>query len=823
VLEVGEHEGNAWFAMELVEGEPLSKQIKEREFTWQEAVTIVRDVADALSVAHEKGVLHRDIKPSNILMDAEGKPHLTDFGLAKDTRTESKYTRTGQTLGTPAYMSPEQARGNLAQLAPASDVWALGCVLYELLANRPAFEGDTAAAVIGAVIAGARPRLDDTCPGVPRGVRAVLDGCLARVARHRPQHAAALVEDCDRVLAGSTPRHARAPRGPSRLLIPALAAVVLAVAAAAGISWWAGAPAARGAVEAAKPSARERAQAEAARVWAARASDPDVAIAALARLTDSAQLEPEWSVRLGLLQWSRNQIPAARRSWQAVPRESPAFTRAQLFLGVQSVWDRRGHQASPQDVQRALEEAALDPGDIGRAARAVQALTRPTPDVERALEALGDAAGWEAEAVRAYVEAVRLDGDVATALRHMDNVLASGITFAWVQINRGIVLLRVDVEAALAAFEAALELAPGDSTALGNRGLALARLNRFDEALAAADASLAADPSNYSSLFLRSMTLASLGRSREARDAYGDALRAARAATDAREVRAGERAILIGRIHSARSALLLSLKEHDAALADADAAIAIRSTDVRAHRTRFLALVALGRKPAAADAAGRLVGAAGDNPEHMLQAASTLLTWKHYALGVRCCDRVIAAGYRPAYARLLRGSGRYSLGRHEGALEDFAEVIRRDGGEMGQDAQRFRSELLYSLGRTQEAFDEIGRLIARSPADLRARGLRLQWGTRELARPALEAAATERRRELLAWRIEDLKVVLPTRPDDDLGWSALIEAHGALGDHEAALAAASEFKRRRPKGTLSAEAAKALDTARDRLAAERDR
>ena len=91
---------------------------------------------------------------ARILTDAAGTPHLTDFGLAKDTRTESKYTRTGETLGTPAYMSPEQARGDLAQLTPATDTWALGCVLYEMLGGRPAFSGDSAAAVIGAILTG---------------------------------------------------------------------------------------------------------------------------------------------------------------------------------------------------------------------------------------------------------------------------------------------------------------------------------------------------------------------------------------------------------------------------------------------------------------------------------------------------------------------------------------------------------------------------------------------------------------------------------------------------------------------------------------------
>ncbi|MHC5021301.1 MAG: serine/threonine-protein kinase, partial [Planctomycetota bacterium] len=263
VLEAGEHAGNAWFAMELVEGEPLSRQIKEREFTWQQAVTIVRDVADALAIAHDKGVLHRDIKPSNILMDAEGKPHLTDFGLAKDTRTESKYTRTGQTLGTPAYMSPEQARGDLAELTPASDVWSVGCVLYELLANRPAFEGDTPAAVIGHVMGG-RPRpLQVFAQQVPAPVRELVEACLSKAPRHRPASAGALRADLDRVAAGRRPHH-RAPRRRAPWLI-AITATLLAAAAGGAVLWPRDAP---------SPTIDPEAERLAARGWAARIDRP---------------------------------------------------------------------------------------------------------------------------------------------------------------------------------------------------------------------------------------------------------------------------------------------------------------------------------------------------------------------------------------------------------------------------------------------------------------------------------------------------------------------------------------------------------------------
>ena len=154
---------------------------------------------------------------------------LTDFGLAKNVATGSKYTRTGETLGTPAYMSPELARGEVAALTPASDVWALGCVLYELLTNQRAFDGETAAAVIGRVLT-TNPRHP---PQAPARLRGLVAACLAKSPRRRPGHAAAVRDDCGRLLRGARPV-ARSPRNRTRItgvvVLAAAAAVILVIA-----------------------------------------------------------------------------------------------------------------------------------------------------------------------------------------------------------------------------------------------------------------------------------------------------------------------------------------------------------------------------------------------------------------------------------------------------------------------------------------------------------------------------------------------------------------------------------------------------------------
>ncbi|MCI0341813.1 MAG: serine/threonine protein kinase [Planctomycetales bacterium] len=141
-------------------------------------------------------------------MDASGervpgttdRVFLADFGLAKSVSTGSRFTRTGQALGTPAYMSPEQARGDSATLGPDSDVWALGAVLYEALAGRAPFEGVTEAEIVGKVILSEPAPIGRLRPDVPRALEPVIRACLAKDPRRRPGSGSALATDLDRLL-----------------------------------------------------------------------------------------------------------------------------------------------------------------------------------------------------------------------------------------------------------------------------------------------------------------------------------------------------------------------------------------------------------------------------------------------------------------------------------------------------------------------------------------------------------------------------------------------------------------------------------------------
>ncbi len=143
VYEVGEIDGQPYFSMKHVRGETLTTQIAAGLVTPKDAARLLAVVARAIHYAHQQGVLHRDLKPSNILIDREGEPHVTDFGLAKRVHEAESLTHTGAILGTPAYMAPEQAAGARGQVGPATDVFSLGTILYQVLTGRPPFQGAT--------------------------------------------------------------------------------------------------------------------------------------------------------------------------------------------------------------------------------------------------------------------------------------------------------------------------------------------------------------------------------------------------------------------------------------------------------------------------------------------------------------------------------------------------------------------------------------------------------------------------------------------------------------------------------------------------------
>jgi hypothetical protein len=207
IYEVGEYDGQHYFSMKLIEGGSLAAQDARERPRW--AAGLVAKVARAVHFAHQRGILHRDLKPANVLLDADGTPYVTDFGLAKRTDADSGQTRTGAILGTPAYMPPEQARAE-KQLTTAADVYSLGAILYELLTGRPPFRAGTALDTILQVLESEPTHPRTFNPRADRDLCAVALKCLHKVPEQRYESAAALAEDVDRWLRGE-PTKARPP------------------------------------------------------------------------------------------------------------------------------------------------------------------------------------------------------------------------------------------------------------------------------------------------------------------------------------------------------------------------------------------------------------------------------------------------------------------------------------------------------------------------------------------------------------------------------------------------------------------------------------
>jgi tetratricopeptide (TPR) repeat protein len=216
IHETGEHEGQQFLSMELIVGRNLAEATQAGPLPAREAARLVEVVAGAVQHAHEHGVLHRDLKPSNVLLDAGGAPHVTDFGFARRMDVDSSLTLSGQVLGTPGYLPPEQAAGRSREVTPASDVYGLGALLYHLITARAPFVGESPAVVLRQVEEQepVGPRLLN--PAVPRDLETLTLKALAKDPARRYRAAEELAAELGRFLRGE-PILAR-PVGPAERL-----------------------------------------------------------------------------------------------------------------------------------------------------------------------------------------------------------------------------------------------------------------------------------------------------------------------------------------------------------------------------------------------------------------------------------------------------------------------------------------------------------------------------------------------------------------------------------------------------------------------------
>ncbi len=202
IHEVGEHGGRNYFSMDYVAGRDLGALVKNGPLAPTCAARYVKIIAVAVHFAHQRGTLHRDLKPQNVLIDSADQPRITDFGLAKFMKADSSMTQSGAVMGTPSYMPPEQAAGRHGDVGPASDVYSLGAILYELLTGRPPFRESTAMSTLIEVL-----EAEPTAPrrlkaDIPADLETICLKCLEKSPSARYSSARSLAEELDRFLSG---------------------------------------------------------------------------------------------------------------------------------------------------------------------------------------------------------------------------------------------------------------------------------------------------------------------------------------------------------------------------------------------------------------------------------------------------------------------------------------------------------------------------------------------------------------------------------------------------------------------------------------------
>src|SRR5438094_961935 len=246
IYEVSEsEEGLPFFSMKYASGGSLRTAAPVLRTKPRECVRLMAKVARAIAYAHGKGILHRDLQPGNVLLDENGEPMVSDFGLAKWLDQNSDLTRTLETLGTPGYIAPEQAESRAADLTGAADIYSLGAILFYLFTGRPPFVGPNVLCVIHQAAVTPAPRLRSLAPSLDRDLETIVGRCLESDPKARYQSAAALAEDLEHWLRHEPIRARRVGvftrgrkwmrRNPTST---ALAALLIALGAALGVMFW---------------------------------------------------------------------------------------------------------------------------------------------------------------------------------------------------------------------------------------------------------------------------------------------------------------------------------------------------------------------------------------------------------------------------------------------------------------------------------------------------------------------------------------------------------------------------------------------------------
>jgi WD40 repeat protein len=316
IHEIGEQAGLPYFSLELVDGGTLHQQLDGTPWPARKAAELIEVLARAMHAAHERGIVHRDLKPANVLLTADGTPKITDFGLAKQLEEGPGQTHSGAILGTPSYMAPEQAAGQIHHIRPATDIYALGAILYELLTGRPPFRGESAFDTIMQVRSDTPVSPTRLQPRVPRDLETVCLQCLQKEPGRRYASAERLAHDLRRFL-NHEPIEARPVGSGERLrlwcrrrpaLAGTLAALVLTMLSAFVLVTWKWRESVHNYLEAATQRSLAQENAEKADKQRSRAEDRE--------LTARRYLYAAWMNAVAS-DWERGDVASVQRRLEA--------------------------------------------------------------------------------------------------------------------------------------------------------------------------------------------------------------------------------------------------------------------------------------------------------------------------------------------------------------------------------------------------------------------------------------------------------------------------------------------------------------------------